>query len=891
MIGQTVSHYRILEKIGEGGMGVVYKAEDTKLKRSVALKFLPTHLSASEQDKARFIQEAQAASALNHPNVCTIHDIQEHDGQMFIVMEYIDGQTLREKKDHLNYKQAIEISIQVADGLAAAHEKGIVHRDIKPENIMLRKDGIAQIMDFGLAKLRGVSRLTKEGSTVGTAGYMSPEQVQGQEADHRSDIFSLGVLLYELITGQLPFKGVHETALAYEIVNVDAPPMSSVKPEIDPSLDAIVLECLEKDPNERTQSAKQVSIDLKRFKRESSRQRVSRVTAARPVQQVAARAAARQPRMRWLWPSVAGVLAAALIVSVWLLSRGGAPPRAIARFAIVLPKDQKLEIINYNAVAISPDGSRIVYRADGKLFQRRLENLTAEAIPGTADGSAPFFSPDGRWLAFFSGGMLRKVPVSGGSAIGIAESQNTRGGTWTQDGRIIFTPSGRDGLFQVGEGGGEIRPLTTVDTTKNERTHRWPQALPDGKSVLYTVGTVGSPDYYEDASIEAVTVSTGERKTLLKGASMARYVPTGYLIYSHTGALFAVGFDLDRLEVTGTSFPVVENVSSDVTTGASHFACSSNGVLAYIPGRSNLSDRTLALVDLAGKTSVLPAVSQSYVDPRISPDGKRIAVAIQSSKDFDIWVYDIPRNTMSRLTFTGSNRSPVWSPDGRRIAYSNNTTFPSGSGGKSRVAVIAADGSGTPEEFVLNNDRNYVSCWSRDGSTLLVTVPQPGKGWDLWVLPLTGDRKPWPFLSTKFDESFASLSPNGKWLAYVSNETGISQVYVRPFPHGEGKWQIAPDVAFNISWSADGQMLYYSSLRDIRAVTITGSASLAAGPPTVMLKNYEGTSVESAVTFDLAPGGRSILVTIAKEGEEAPQQVNVVMNWFDAIQQAVNSGR
>src|SRR5258706_1957109 len=287
MINQTISHYKILEKLGEGGMGIVYKAEDTKLKRIVALKFLPPHLSASEQDKARFIQEAQAASALNHPNVCTIHDIQEHDRQMFMVMEFVDGQTLIEKKDTISFKQAIDTGIQVSDGLAAAHEKGIVHRDIKPENIMIRKDGIAQIMDFGLAKLRAsgskITRLTKEGSTVGTAGYMSPEQVQGQDTDHRSDIFSLGVLLYELLTGQLPFKGVHETALAYEIVNVDAPPMSSIKPDIDPSLDSIILECLEKDPNERTQSVKQVSIDLKRFKRESSRSRASRITAAIPV--------------------------------------------------------------------------------------------------------------------------------------------------------------------------------------------------------------------------------------------------------------------------------------------------------------------------------------------------------------------------------------------------------------------------------------------------------------------------------------------------------------------------------------------------------------------------------------------------------------------------------
>ena len=283
MIGQTISHYKILALLGEGGMGVVYKAQDTTLDRFVALKFLPPHLSASEQDKARFLQEARAAATLDHPNICTIYSIEEHDGQMFIVMQFVDGELLRTRMNGLSMKQAIEIGMQVGEGLAAAHEKGIVHRDIKPENIMVRKDGIAQIMDFGLAKLKGVSRLTKEGSTVGTAGYMSPEQVQGQDADHRSDIFSLGVLLYEMFTGRLPFKGVHETAIAYEIVNVDAIPMSVAKPDIDPALDAIVLECLEKDPKDRTQSAGQVAVDLKRYRRESSLQRASRITAARPV--------------------------------------------------------------------------------------------------------------------------------------------------------------------------------------------------------------------------------------------------------------------------------------------------------------------------------------------------------------------------------------------------------------------------------------------------------------------------------------------------------------------------------------------------------------------------------------------------------------------------------
>jgi len=894
--GQTISHYKILEKLGEGGMGVVYKAEDTKLKRTVALKFLPQRLSASEQDKSRFIQEAQAASALNHPNVCTIHDIQEHDGQMFIVMEFVDGQTLEEKKGTISLKQAIDIGIQIADGLAAAHEKGIVHRDIKPENIMIRKDGIVQIMDFGLAKLRGkITRLTKEGSTVGTAGYMSPEQVQGNDADHRSDIFSFGVLLYELFAGQLPFKGVHETALAYEIVNVDPAPISSIKPEIDPTLDAIVLECLEKDPNERTQSVKQVAIDLKRFKRESSRQRVSRVSAARPIvkpeysgQQIPS--GAPKERLR-VWQIISAVLAVALIASGWMLMHKNSVVPTVARFAIVVPKEQQIDVQNYPAVGISPDGSRIVYKANGRLYLRKIEGFVGEPIPGTEDGVSPFFSPDGRWMGFFAGGKLKKVPLNGGAVVVIADAQNNRGASWAKDGTIIFTPTGRGGLCRVKEEGGDVQPFTNADSARNERTHRWPQCLADGKTVLFTVGSMGSPDYYEDATIEAVNLTTGERKVLLKGASTGRYLPSGYLVYSHSGTLFAVPFDLDRLEVKGAPFPVLDGVSSDVTTGAVNYSCAENGTLVYIPGQSTITDRMLALIDLNGKVSVLRAAERSYVDPRMSPDGKRIAVAIQSTKDFDIWVYDILRNTMTRLTFGGANRSPVWSPDSRRIAYSDNTGGPNVTAGKSRVVIIQADGSGTPVAIAMNYDRTYVNSWSRDGSMLFATVPQQGMGWDLWVLPLNDDRKPWAFLSTRFDEAFPSLSPDGKWIAYVSNEAGSSQVYVRPFPRGEGKWQISTDVASTTQWSGDGKLLFYGTTSGIMSVPITGTQSLTAGQPRVVLKGYRGVNVESAMSYDISPDAHSILVTRPKEGEGVFQEINVVLNWFDDIKKTVSAGK
>jgi serine/threonine-protein kinase len=888
MIGQTISHYKILEKLGKGGMGVVYKAQDTKLDRFVALKFLPSHLAASEQDKARFIQEAQAASALNHPNVCTIHDIQEHEGQMFIVMEFVDGQTLREKKGSISFKQAIDIGIQIADGLAAAHEKSIVHRDIKPENIMIRKDGIAQIMDFGLAKLKGVSRLTKEGSTVGTAGYMSPEQVQGLEVDHRSDIFSFGVLLFEMFTGQLPFKGVHETAVAYEIVNVDAPPMSSVQPEIDPALDSIVLECLEKDPNERAQSAKQVSIDLKRFKRESNRSRVSRVTVARPAvrtQQRNESTSGEIPAWRkFLWPAVAVISIVALVLVAWSPWKRETPPPFVTRAGITLPKDQLLSTTSYSAVAISPDGSQLVYKANAKLYLRKLDSFESTPLPGTEEGSGPFFSFDGKWIGFFAAGKLKKIPVSGGAPITLADAADNRGATWGKGGDIVFAPQSATGLMLVRDRGEDARQLTRVDTTKNERTHRWPHFLPDGKTVMYTIGTMDSPDFYDDATIEAVDIETGKRRVLMKGGCSAQYISAGFLVYWRSSALFAVPFDIDKQQVTGTSFPVVENVNGDPTTGMAGYTLSQNGTLAYIPGNAGVTNQSLAKVDHHGVITPFAAPLQSYMEPRISPDGDRIAVTIQSGKDADIWVYDIPRNTLSKLTFGGVNRTPAWSPDGKRIAYYAYD------GGKHSVVVKKADGSGELEIVTKGFGRTYIDCWSKDGALLLLDIAGTGRvgangpgGSDLYVLPLVGDRSLKPFLATQFDEWQASLSPDGQWIAYASNESGTYQVYIQPFPQGGGRWAVSNDEGYEPHWAPDGKTLYYYSPGRIVSVPIQTVPSFVVGKPQILFSDYHQKSVDSGLMYDLSPNGLYFVVTQSKDDEDNLRQIHLVLNWFDEI--------
>ncbi|MBD3297288.1 MAG: protein kinase, partial [candidate division Zixibacteria bacterium] len=516
MIGQTIAHYRVLEKLGSGGMGEVFLAEDTKLDRKVALKFLPEHLALEGEVKARFLQEAKAAAAFTHPNVCSIHDVQEHDGRMFIVMEYVDGPTLRDKKDSLSITQIVEIGAQIADGLAAAHQQGIVHRDIKSENIMLRKDGIAQLTDFGLAKLKGVtSRLTKEGSTLGTTGYMSPEQALGQDVDHRSDIFSLGVVLYELLTGEMPFTGAHEAAIMYEIVNVEAAPPSAVNPELDPELDRILLECLQKEPDERYQSAREVAKDLRRFKRDSGRKRVSRISQSRVTQSRApATRMATSPhsvvgtpepepsekkQLRWLpW-----ALVAVLLLAVGYLLVAGARGKrteGVYRFPILPPDNFSLTIEGAGNLAISPNGRYIVYAAQDSaqtpyLWLRPVDKLTAQQLPGTELGWYPFWSPDSRYVGFMTrAGKLKKIDVTGGPPVVLCDAASGRGGSWNENGDIIFSENSVSGIWRVSSAGGVPEPITVLDSVGERYTHRWPWFLPDGNTFLYYQrrGTGGS---------------------------------------------------------------------------------------------------------------------------------------------------------------------------------------------------------------------------------------------------------------------------------------------------------------------------------------------------------------------------------------------------------------
>ncbi len=888
MIGQTVLHYKIIEKLGEGGMGVVYKAEDTKLDRIVALKFLPEHLNASPEDKARFTQEGKAASALNHPNVCTIHDIQELDGRMFIVMEYVEGQTLRERIGNFTFKQAIEIGIQLADGLAAAHEKGIVHRDIKPENIMVRKDGIAVIMDFGLAKLRGnVSRLTKEGSTIGTAGYMSPEQVQGQEADHRSDIFSFGAVLYEVLTGQLPFKGIHETALAYEIVNVDAAPMSAIKPEIDPTLDAIILECLEKDPNERTQSVKQVSIDLKRFRRESSKQRVSRITAAKPVISVPAGDAASgvsSPREKssnipWV---VAAVAVLGLVAFAVLFLTQPKPEVQTVRSFIQAPDytsfaQQSGGGSGGGHIAVSPDGHKIAFVATDtlgrpRLYVRSLNSLIALPLPGTEDAYYPFWSPNSEFIGFFTEGKLKKIDASGGPPLSICDVQTARGGSWSKDGIIVFTPGTGDPLFQVPAAGGTPTQVTTLDSVRHEATHRFPWFLPDGKHFLY-FARIGSGTDEDRVSIGALdgTVNT----QLLNTQSNAIYA-SGYILFVREQTLVAQPFDIDNLNVMGNAVPIAEQLRFNVNWNHGSFSASQNGVLTYEGGLGPAINQ-LAIVDRTGKNITIMKGTQSVFEGSFSPDVSKIAFSSvdPQRRNEDIWVFDIVRSISTRLTFDPKDDTdPIWSPDGKRIVFSSTRT------GTANIFVKNSDGTGSEEEIVKSTRGIYPTSWSRDGKFISCTTYGNR---NIVVYPAAGERTPTAFLKTEFTEDEGRFSPDGKWMVYNSNESGQREIYVRPFPGPGGKWQVSTGGSeFRSFWRLDAKEIYYLS-RDgkiMAAEVNTGDGVFSVGAVKPL---FESASRGIVTLLDVSPDGQKFLV-VYNPVETKSDHLTLVTHWQEELQ-------
>ncbi len=885
--GAKLGPYEILSAIGAGGMGEVYKARDTRLHRTVAIKVLPTHLADRAELRERFEREAKTIASLNHPHICTLHDIGHQDGTDFLVMEYLEGETLAQRllKGPLPLDQVLRYAIEIGDALDKAHRKGVTHRDLKPGNIMLTKSG-AKLLDFGLVKLTqaidpaanplsqlptATHAVTAQGTILGTLQYMAPEQVEGGEVDARTDIFAFGAVVYEMATGKKAFEGKSQASVIGAILKDDPPPISSLQPMTPPALDRVVKKCLAKEPDRRWQAASDVCDELKWIVEGGSQ--VTAVPAA-PVKGIST---------RWkgaLLCSGASLILAALIgVAVWNLKPTPPPSlRPVSRFAITLPPGQQLAGLDSgSAAALSPDGTHLAYAARQggiqQLYLRSMDSLEVRPIAGTEGATAPFFSPDGQWLGFFASGNLKKVSVSGGAAVILGGASFPRGASWGSQGMIAFAPTNASPLLQVSDAGGIPQPLTRVKDT----AQRWPEFLPNGKAVLFATGTNAA-----NTRVAVESIGTGEWRNLIQGGMHPHYAPSGHLVYAQAGTLLAVSFDPQRLTVTGTPVPVVDGVLQFTSTGAAQYSVSVTGSLVWVAGGLQSTQTKLVWVSRKGAEEVLAAPARAYVRPRLSPDGRRIV----ATTDGQVWLYDLARETLTRFTFEGtSNSFPLWTPDGKRIAFNSNPEGPL------NLFWELANGSGGLERLTTSEYTQAAQSWSPDGQLLAYVEVNPTTGYDIWVLRMS-DREAQPFLRTPFNESAPQFSPDGRLLAYISDESGRFEVYVQLYPGPGEKWQISTEGGTEPVWNRNGRELFYRSGAMMMAVDVIAQPSFSVGKPRMLFEGQYQPSPYVYENYDVSPDGqRFLMLKPVESGAAAPTQINVVLNWFEELKQKVPTGR
>jgi serine/threonine protein kinase/Tol biopolymer transport system component len=894
-----IAQYTIVSKIGEGGMGEVYRARDTKLARDVAIKVLPASLSENTERLNRFEQEAQAAGALNHPNILVIHHIGVHDGAPYIVSELLEGETLRERMNGtaLTHRKAIDYALQIARGLAAAHEKGIVHRDIKPDNIFVTNDGRVKILDFGLAKLTAAITAsesqtevptrkvnTDPGTVMGTVGYMSPEQLRGQITDARSDIFSFGAVFYEMLSGKRAFQRNSMAETMSAILKEDPPDLSTTNASISPALERVVQHSLEKTPEQRFHSASDLAFAIEALSATSTDSDAVTTASLSTVIDQTSRKVLNSSR---LWMIIAAILTLCLVglAAFVAFRRTRNDPLPVVRFDVAPSNKTGLSLIRYPAVTMSPDGSMLAFLAnsDGvtRLYVRRLDDNDVKMIAGTEGALDASFSADGQWIAFVADFTLKKVPLNG-PVVSLTRVGDSRGLSWMTDDSLVYTPDATGGVFQISANGGEARAITKVDESKKERTHRWPQALPGGKAVLFTVGLLDKPDDYDSANVEAVVLATGERKLIIQGASVARYVPTGHLIFARAGVLYGVGFDIDRLTVNGKPVPLLVGVAGDKTTGAVHFSISNDGTLAYLPGSSTSGGRSLTWVDKKGNPTAINVPTSQFNDVRISPDASRVALLQGSSMSGDVWVYDFARETLTRLTFNTINATPVWSADSKYIYYASVNS------GADETTILRrpADGSQDAEKVVTITHQAYLKAILPDGETALLDAQRQTADANIFTVSLRPDAKPTAVINTQFNEFGAAASPDGRWLAYQSNESGRPEIYVRELVGSGGRWPISTGGGEEPRWSPDGKELYYRVNNQLIVVQVETRSSFHASTPGSLFNEVYDLRSNSGETYDVDPrGGRFLMIRPPKE--DASAQIRVVVNWFEELHRLV----
>ena len=891
MIGKTISNYKILEKLGEGGMGVVYKAQDTKLGREIALKALPEEFAKDRERLARFEREAKLLASLNHPNIATIYGLEESEGLNFLTLELVEGETLAGKltSGPLKVKDALEMCRQIAGALESAHEKGIIHRDLKPSNIKVTPEGKIKVLDFGLAKAFEVAEVgdaagmdpyksptltvgsSRSGVIMGTAAYMSPEQARGKALDKRTDIWSFGCVFYELLTGQQLFKGETTSDMVAGILKQE-PDWKALPKELPVRIRDLLRRCLQKDPNKRLHDIADARIEIEEAQSQPSAPTIESVVEIEEPQPA---------QRRWLIPwSLTILMAVITVFAVWQWIKSPTPTSGnVSRFLLKIPFDQQFLSATGPDIVLSPDGKSFVYVGQGEsgrqLLVRRMDQLSAYPIPGTEGAYSPFFSPDSKWVGYFAETKLKKVSLFGGPPLTISDVSglNPYGGTWGQNGMIIIGAY-KSGLFQVSSSGGVPQSITTPDKEQGVTSHRWPDILPGDEAVLITLWKSS----LEDVSIGVVNLKTGEVKQLMEMGTYPRYALSGHLVYgSPDGSLLAAPFDLSRLEVKGSVISLLDGIH--ITSGGPlNFTVSRNGSLVYIEGES--TNYSIVMVDRQGIEQSLGMEKRPFRSPRFSPGGKQIAIDILDGSSLDIWIYKLEHGPLTRLTFGNYDLYPTWTPDGERIVFSSNRT------GEPDLFWKKADGSSDAELLFKAEFEQYETSLSPDGKFLAYRETHPTTGMDICVLPLEGERKPQTFLNTSFRENSPMLSPNGRWLAYASNESGEMQVYVRTFPDvGGGRWQASTEGGQEPVWSKDGRELFYRSRdRKIVSVAVNTEPVFELGTRKMLFDdNYVRRYQHS--NYDIHPDNKRFLMI--KPSELTSAEMVVVLNWFEELKRLV----